>query len=232
MSEGKGKIKSVKKILFHAALALVALAVSAVGSFSLARYISSGGMDDSATVADLGIKIYKFSDRQALVENIDFTQVVPGADIPAPHIELKLQSEVSYTLFVKVTTTGFSQWETDTQDNTKIIGAKVIGKNHNDKEHEWVKYTLGERWDYVTSSYDDENNVRTSTYKYNLATDVKNDPADYVFKPTKSYDFTGDDELQILDGDVIYISQYYDHKKAEKFTLSFETYIHQVLTTQ
>lgn len=232
MSKAKGKIKSVKKILLYAVLPVVVLAVSLAGSFSLARYISSGGLDDSANVANLGIEIYKLSDRQELVEKIDFTQVVPGADIPAPHIQLKLKSEVSYTLFIKVTTTGFSQWETDTQDKTKIIGAKVMGEDHNDNEREWVKYTLGERWDYVTSSYDDKTNVRTSTYKYNLATDVKNDTADYVFKPTVQYDFTDKNELQILKGDVIYISQYYDHEKAEKFTLTFETYIHQVLTPQ
>ena len=202
MSSGKSKIG---RILLRTACVLLGLGVVAAGTISYAKYISGEEEKQSSIVANMGVELFELVEfgsatAQEKVE-IDYSKVVPGADIPGPHIRLQIESEVSWSLFVKVT-----------QSNNLPI---------RDRDgHDIVAYYIDlEHWTQVGEPTVKRDSTEY-TYQYND-----------VFRPIKRYDFTGANEIAILSGgggeDVIYVSQYYD--RMTKFSLSFETYIRQVL---
>lgn len=260
MSRGKIINQSFGYILFWTVCVLLSLAIFTIGSFSYARYISSNDENSSAGVANMGIEVFELEKGGSLVTNIDYTQVVPGADIPGPHIKLKMCSEVSWSLYVKVTEYGFPVADGEGGDNSldekngNAIAANVtVGKDENGEDkkewHNVVMYEMSDEWELVDTQTVTENDEEyyVKTYKYTFK-----DTKTGVFKPATQYDYTGSDEIELLMGDVIFISQYYgdyfygDYKDSEvedgdseylpphyrqdiKFGLSFETYIRQVL---
>lgn len=199
MSRGKHIKTPLGRILFRASFILAGVAVIAAGSVSYAKHLSAEEAKQSAGVANMGVTLFE------LVENgnaandlrIDYTKVVPGADIPGPHIRLKINSEVSWLLFVKVTTNNFP----------------IMGVDADGNEMETVTYEMAEGWKQVGAPTV-KGNVTEYTYQYN-----------YVFLPAVEHDYT----IGILEDDVIFVSQYFNHETASNFSLSFETYIRQFM---
>lgn len=243
-----------KKFVFRTAVVLICLAVLAAGTVSYAKYFSFFEKNSSASVANVGIEVFEINKYGSLATNIDFSQIVPGADIPGPHIKLKMNSEVNWSLFVKVTERGFpvEEWLDDVPGNS--ISARVtVGKDENGDDiiqyHDVISYFMSENWERIDTVKEVDKKsgeiYYVKTYKYTS-----------VFVAGKSYNFTneegkGEGEIALLAGDFIEVSQYYgdynyggyfdsgiDGKDPEykpphyqqsiKFGLKFETYIKQV----
>lgn len=217
MSRGKIVIKPIGRILLRTAVILLSLAVVAVGTFSYAKYVYNSETEDSASAASMGIEIFELEERGTTIQNIDFTKVVPGADIPGPHIRLKINAEVNYSLFVKIT-------------QSKVMPTYTyFDEFGHEVEEPSVAYLMSEDyWTPYGNPYDVDGNKTVYTYKYN-----------FVFKAGQKYNYTNDKyegyktegEIKILYGDVIYVSQYYNEYykgNPQNFTLSFETSIRQV----
>lgn len=226
MSKEKIVKKSFGKILLRTAVILLSLTVFAAGSISYAKYISVNSTDDSANIAGMGIEIFELNEHGKRVENIDYTKVVPGADIPGPHIKLKINSEVNYSLFVKITRSTSMPTHSYTYIDENGEEVPVI--------EDTVYYFLSPyNWDQYGKPYIDGDKT-VETYQYIVSSE--NGKKDYAFKAATQYNYTNEDdgkikangEIEILGNDVIYVSQYYDYKNSPKFTLSFEVYIRQV----
>lgn len=170
-----------------------------------ARYATSGDSDDTGNVASVGIESFELFEHGNGVESIDYTKVVPGADIPGPHVKLKIDAQVNYTLYVKVTSVNFPPADGD------------------GNEVQTVSYSLSETWRLVNTTTEQKGNDKytVSTYEYIVGTEGEN--TDCVFKAGTPYEM----EIKILKDDVIYISQYYD-PDTTKFTLAFEAYLRQI----
>lgn len=208
MNRGQIRKMSYKKILYWTACVLIGLTLTALTvSEVYARFISSKNSDESANVASVGIEIFELKEYGKTVEHIDLTKVVPGADIPGPHIKLRINSEVNYSLFVKV----------------KVPNANCIKFILDDSdtvtEEQTITYRMSKNWQIYGDPYD-EGGETVYTYQYSS-----------VFKAGQQYDCTGENEIEILDGDEIYVSQYYneyDKETPQNFTLTFEALIRQV----
>lgn len=229
MSGGKLTKTSIGKILLRTLPFLLGIAIIVVGSVSYAKYVSSHAIDDSASTAGMGIEIFELDKYGSQETNVDYTQIVPGADIPGPHIKLRINSEVSYTLYVKVTETGFPvPVEADKENKNSLyystrnaIVGNIKDKDGNTTPHEVISYDMSSRWAWVATELGEINGVKycTKTYKYNVVGDVSESTvsSDYIFKPTTKYNYTDVDvkdyttlkELQLLANDSIFISQYY-----------------------
>lgn len=199
----RGKI-SIGRILLLPSFMLIGILVFIAGTVSYAKYVSGEESKQSAGIANMGVELFELVEYGKPVNElkIDYTKVVPGADIPGPHIRLMINSEVSWTLFVRVTQTGLP----------------LKGVNEHDREIDTIYYEMSENWAQVPG--------QEGLYRY-IVNDPKESEHDYVFKPATVHDYTGESEIAILAGDMIYVSQYYD--KASEFTLSFEAYIRQTL---
>ena len=238
MTRGK-----LKKILLRTAFVLVGVTVFAVGSFSLARYVSSEEAESSAGVARLGIKVFELKDGD-LRANIDYTQVVPGFDIPVPCISLHLESEVSYTLYLKVTEGSDVGAVHDWSDPLFTMGNAIKGLDDKGNTHDVVSYSMAPWWSYMATDADDyvENGMtyHVKYYRYNLAADTDHGgsaapdvKADYMFKAGEEYNYTAGEAgmIELLNGGAIIISQYYGVRDDDppRFSLGFEAYIRQTL---
>ena len=212
MSREKFFKSSLGRILFGMTFVLLAVLLVVAGTLSYAKYINTEEEKQSAGVANMGVELFEFVEYGNVPEGtivkdlkIDFTKVVPGADIPGPHIQLKINSEVSYSLFVKVTATP--------RDPGKTFPLMWSGEKV-------VEFNMSEKWEKVEG--------QEGLYRYIVKS--ANGVNDCVFKPATKYDYTGIDEIQLLEADVIYISQYYPfYDPSYEFTLSFETFVRQVL---
>ena len=116
-----------------------------------AKYIVSGNVNDSAQVADTGIRNMELLEHQAELKNgkyklndeevtgNEYKKVIPGVDIPKdPFIRLELEPNVKYELYVKVT--------------------------RSDPFPETVTYSLSEKWKLSESLSDTDQGV--FVYKY------------------------------------------------------------------
>ena len=204
MSRGKLIKSSLGRKLLRASFILVGIAVVAAGTVSYAKYISGKESKQSAGIANMGVELFELVEYGNPVNDlkIDYTKVVPGADIPGPHIRLMINSEVSWTLFVRVTQTG--------------LPLKFV--NEHDREIDTIYYEMSKNWAQVPG--------QEGLYRY-IVNDPKESEHDYVFKPATVHNYTGKSEIEILANDTIYVSQFYDQRS--KFTLSFEAYIRQTL---
>lgn len=187
---------------------LFVLSLLAAMSFGevYARYVTSDDADGTGNVASVGIESFELFEHAKGVESIDYTKVVPGADIPGPHVKLKIDAQVDYTLYVKVTAINFPP--ADGEGN----------------EVQTVSYSLSEdTWRLVNTTTEQKGNDKytVSTYEYIVGTE--GGKQNCVFKAGTPYEM----EIGILKDDVIYISQYYD-PQTTKFTLAFEAYLRQV----
>lgn len=230
MSRGKLLKKPYRSILYWtvcilAVVTLVAFAVSAV----YAKYVTSGSLDDSANVASVGIEEFELVDHGAHAnkdtgvdtgvakwENsleYNCAKVIPGVDISGPHIKLKINSAVNYTLYVKV----------------KVPNVDFIKfGNGNPTTKQTVTYRMSDYWYEDRTHRVTEKDYTIYTYMYN----VNEDPVarlDFVFKAGNSYSYTDGNEIRLLASDRIYVSEHFDYKTAKDFNLSFEAYIRQVI---
>lgn len=225
MSRGKIFKKSYRNVLYLAISVFVAIALLiALSATSLAKYISSQKKGDSAGVAGMGIKVFELIEHGSHGEEddaeytegqidlkYDCEKIIPGVDIPGPHIKLKIDSAVSCALYVKV--------------NVPKVDCIKFGDGEPTKT-QTVTYKIDSKWALqsdLTQEVSSGDTVYTVyTYKY-----------EDVFNPATEYNHTKDGtgalgEIPVLDGDVIKISQYY--KSSSEFTLTFNAYIKQVLS--
>lgn len=191
-------------------LLIVAIIMLAVWSISrvYAKYVSFDNPNSSANVAGVGVEIFNLVQYGQAVAGIDYSKVVPGADIPGPHIQLKINSEVSYTLYVDVTIHGCPTY-----------------LNDDGEEVDAVYFGLTDKWEFVKSA--DNGGYTTSTYKY--VVDNTNNVKNYVFKAGVEHKYIDADEITVLQDDVIYVSELYRNSVDGAFSLKFEAYIQQVL---
>lgn len=244
MSRGKLNNKSINKILLRSSFILLAVMMFALGSVSYAKYVSTNDTDDSAGVAGMGVELFEMDKYGSYAANIDYTQVVPGADIPGPRISLKLNSEVSYTIYLRVTEASDSDAGFGTQDTEYQRGNTIKGKDGEGRTHDIVAYSLAPWWTYeggMDPYTEGSITYKVKIYKYNLAADnthpehyVSPTAKNHVFKPATVYDYTADGAktIQVLQYDSILISQYYGVQTKPKFYLSFEAFIRQSVDAQ
>lgn len=225
---GRKFIKTtVGKVLLRTLPLLLGAAVFVAGSVSLAKYVYTSSLNDSAGTASIGIEVFELDQYGSTEQYIDYTQIVPGSDIPGPHIKLRLNSEVSYTLYVQVTETGDFPLPKDDKDplyssNRNAIKGDVRDKNGAVSKHEVISYSMSSRWkliETVIGKMEDGTKCCTKTYKFNVEGSVgSNDKdSDYMFKPATKYNYTNVEtenyttlyELPVLEFDAIIVSQYY-----------------------
>lgn len=174
----------------------------------LAKYVTSDEASNSANVAGVGVEILNLVQYGQAVAGLDYSKVVPGADIPGPHIQLKINSEVSYTLYVRITVQNLPSY---TNDDGETVNT--------------VYFDLTDDWTFVDSV--DADNYTTSTYKY--VVDTTNNVKNYVFNAGEEHEYIGDNEITILKNDLIYVSDRYSDRDGMPFSIKFEVYIRQVL---
>ena len=225
MSRGNIMKKPLGRILFWTICIVLAVAVCTAGSISYAKYISSENMNDHSDVANMGVELFELQEHGVLRQNVDLTQVVPGADIDGPHIRLKINSEVSYTLFLRIIHDEFPE------------SYKYIDEEGVENVVDTVYYTvMKDQWTLYEAYKDGDKYVEV----YQFVVSNENGEKDHVFKASTPYNYTyyGEGamgEITVLLGDVIYISQYYDYTfvrnqgHTKDFTISFEAFIRQVM---
>ena len=210
----KTKKQSLGSMLYRTACVLLALVMlTAWAVFGVyAKYATEGGSNDSAGVAKVGVEVFNLVQYGQTVAGIDYSKVVPGADIPGPHIQLKINSEVSYTLYLEITSSNCP-----------------IYLNVDGNEVKVVYFDLTDKWELVKTV--NEDNYTTCTYKY--VVNVINGEKDYVFKAGVEHLYTDTNEITILQDDVIYVSERYAELNASNgessFSLKFVTYVQQVM---
>ena len=207
-------------ILFVASFAFVGLMMFTVGTVSLARYTTSQEVEEDAGVANIGIKTFELVPRgneywngveannpEANGLKVDYNLFIPGFDIPGPHLRLNLESEVSYRVYLKVT-----QPKTFP---TRIIDSETV---------KTVSFSIADEWKQTDST---ENKDGTITYIYEY---------DYFFRAGETYNYTdtGEGEIEILEDDKIYVSEYYMADKSAtaskpELKLTFEAFIRQAM---
>lgn len=231
---------NLKKILIRSSFILAGVAVFAVGSFSLAKYVHSEEEKGAAGVARMGVKVFELTSGSRS-ESIDYTQAVPGFDIPVPRISLHLDSEVGYSLYLKVMETSNSDNVAHDWTNPEFaMGNAIHGLDADGKQCDVVSYTMAPWWVFQASENVVENGkeYRVKYYKYNLAADpdhegdASTEETDFMFKPATVYDYTGtDNTIGLLMSDAIIVSQHYGvlDEKPPQFYIGFEAYIQQTL---
>ena len=193
-------------------LIIVVMLVAWTFSGVYAKYVTSESSSSTANVAGIGVEIFKLVEHGKAVEEFDYSNVVPGVDIPGPHIQLKIKSEVSYTLYLDVTTRNLPLY-------INVDGEQV----------QVVYFDMTSDWELVNTVTTD--NYTTNTYKY--VVDATDNANNYVFKAGEEHSYLGDKEITVLKNDVIYVSEKYGtiYGKGEdvSFSIKFNAYIKQVL---
>ena len=243
----------IKRVLYQAGFVILALLAFGALSFSYAKYIASRESDNSAGVANVGVEVFElvkpedddydwswfkttYSDDgigagykgKAVV---DYEQIVPGADIPAPYINLKINSEVSYTLYVKVKVS---------QNLPHYI--KEVDANGYPVTEETI-YCLpdDDQWTVIGDQTKKEGDCFVYTYKY-IVDNTATDDSQYIFKAGTKYEEKDEygnataKKISILYNDLIYVSDKYGRAEfgtwndsATPFTIEFEIFIRQTL---
>lgn len=187
---------------------VIALSIGVV----YARYVNLDKSNNSANVANVGVEIFNLVAYGKAIEGIDYSNIVPGVDIPGPHIQLKINSEVSYALFLQVTVCNCPTY-------VNVDGEKA----------EVVYFALTDDWELINTVT--EENYTTFSYKYIV--DTTDDVNNYVFKAGENHIYVDSNEIKILQDDVIYVSQNYSdiygNGEDLSFFIKFESYIQQVL---
>lgn len=236
MSRGNFIKKSYKAILYWAVFAIVAITLIALSATSLAKYVVSESADGgSANVLGVGVEelelvtdwqmrpgtggdpdpgkdpddpdIGSGSGNQAAI-NYDASKIIPGVDIVAPRIKLKINSSVNYSLYIKVSVpkfdfVNFGGTEGDISKTTTLV------------------YKMTDKWVEEESLRITTTEYTVYTYKYNLG-------EGFVFEAGESYSYEDEEAIRILNDDTIFVSQYFKGKDIEGFKLSFEAYVRQV----
>lgn len=228
MSKGKIFNKSYRNVLYLAISCFVIVALLiALSSTSLAKFISSHNSDQSAGTAKMGIETFELIEHGKHGEKDDTTvkgtqlkydckKIIPGVDIPGPHVKLKIESEVSCALYVKV--------------NVPNVTCIKFGDGK-PTATQTVTYKMADGWEAEGASETvTVGGVEYTVYTYKYAN---------VFNPATKYNHTEETgalgEISVLDGDAIKVSQYYKSSSedgvSQKFSLTFNAYVRQVLTT-
>ena len=202
--------RSFASVLFRTACILLIITILAVWSVSVvfARFVNSDNSNNSADVAGVGVEVFNLVEYGQAVAGIDYSKVVPGADIPGPHIRLKINSEVSYALYIDIT-----------------VHNKPTYINDDGEEVDAVYFDLTDNWEFVKAV--ENGGYTTSTYKF--VVDKTNNVKNYVFKAGEEHTYVGNNEITILQDDVIYVSEFYRNSGNGAFSLKFEAYIQHVL---
>lgn len=234
----------IKKVLYVAGFVILALMICAAWSFSYAKYISSQKSNNNSNVAGVGVEhfelvkpeddnydwevikyIYRDTEIGASYKGIvKYDQVLPGVDLPAPYINLKIYSEVSYRLYVRIKVSKQLPWYNYIDEHGNVAYASAINANLVD-----YKTELYDTWEPVTSESVDGEKYTVYTYK-----------SKEVYKAGQRYNDKTDPgkpmKVSILSDDLIYVSQYYGLKdelnpgyNTPSFTIEFEAFIRQVL---
>lgn len=245
--------RSFRGILYRAVCILFAL--TAISSWAVsgvyAKYIGSNSVDATAGVARMGVvtfellerkvkdvsteldkiigtdedpgldMLYEFTDEYVKPgEGNKYEKVIPGTDIPKdPFINLELKNnEVSYELLLEVTETGF------------ILEPTYDGK---DGTYRLIDYKLTDDWELVGEKVQNG----TSLYRYvGNAEGVVNGV--FLAGTPHKYSKEADSAIQILVGDKITVSQYFNSEPVDKttgkvkrveFSLKFTAYLQQVI---
>lgn len=218
-------LKKYRKILLRSTCILLALALFTMASYSLAKYVSTNEEKTDAGVAKLGIEIFELTDSGKTDTTIDYTKIVPGANISGPSIKLKMYSEISWSIYVTVTEIGFPVGpEEDKDEENSLDKAKgnsitaqtsVVDENGETRRvnHQVISYYMADDWSLsetkrCTGTADDG-----TQYTYYVKTYVYNK----VFKPATKYNHTNEFfndyetlyEIPLLAGSEIFVSQYY-----------------------
>lgn len=220
MSRERFVKKSYVSILYWAVCIIIVLTLIGLTLGEVyAKYISSNNSDDSANVANVGVEVFELvehGEEKNTQYYYDCKKIIPGVDIPGPHVKLKINSEVSYALYVKVTV-----------PNAKCI--KYGNDGNSPTEEQTVTFSVLSEWGSPVETQevkDKTSNVLLYTvYTYKYAT---------VFKPATEYNYTKDEgalgEIKVLEGDVVKVSQYFKPDSEDfSFSLAFEAYIRQVI---
>lgn len=237
---GKSLGKSFGAMLYRAVCILLVFTVLTSWSVSglYAKYVSGSSVDENANVARMGIEEFKLIDRAEATSARDFSKLVPGADIPAPHISLKINSEVSYTLYLKITLTIPSGLESMQSNDKHVCVAytddsgsvsNIVYFTVDSSKWEFVKTVSGTDSSDQTQQGDDATDGNQTTTATTTLTYVYKYKTNFVAGTT--YDYTADSaQLKITTGDVIYVSQYYDKTNSgSEFSLSFDAYLKQYI---
>lgn len=246
MSRGKILKKTYRSILYWSVCALIVITLVAFAiSEVYAKYVTSGGLNDSANVAGVGVEVFELvghgdhgtedtfvAEWNNTGRKYECNLLIPGVDIPGPHVKLKINSDVSYTLYIKVKV-------------PKNVGCLSFvnavdqplpdDEEVDDKEEKTVFLKMNRHWVEERAYREKSDDYIVYTFKYSL-TDAATVP-DYVFKAGVEYVHDTDEtEIEILNDDRIYVSDKFDYSafkhetvNAVDFTLSFEAYIRQVI---
>lgn len=238
-------------VLYRAVCIL--LVITALTSWSVsglyAKYVSAGSVDENANVARIGIEQFKLIHRAKATTSRDYSKLVPGADIPAPHVSLKINSEVSYTLYLNITLTIPADLANSQSDYKHVC---VAYTDDSGSVSDIVYFTVdSSKWVFVktvsgTDSSDqtqqgDDAATGTDGNQVGATTSAQYTTITYVYKYTTNfvagttYDYTTN-QLEIITGDVIYVSENYNREKlpanALEFSLGFDLYLKQYISEE
>ena len=193
-------------------LLIVAILATLTISGVYALYVNSNNSSNAAGVAGVGVEIFNLVEHGQAVAGVDYSNVVPGVDIPGPHIQLKIKSEVSYTLYVVVKVSNLPTYI-----------------NADGEEVQAIYFDLTSDWELVQTVETDG----TTAYTYKYVVSTIDGEKNYVFTAGKQHTYLNDNEIAILQNDVIYVSEKYGelcrNGEDTSFSVKFETYIQQVI---
>lgn len=213
------KLNNINNLSFGSimcrALCLLLIAIILIGwtvSGVYAKYVDAGKSSNTANIAGLGVELFNLVEHGQAIAGIDYSNVMPGVDIPGPHIQLKINSEVSYTLYLEVTARNFPIYVNVDGEQVKV-----------------VYFDVTDNWELIkTVEADGE-----TTYTYKYVVDKTNNENNCVFKAGKEHIYVDEKEITVLKDDVIYVSEKYGdlYRKGEdvSFSLRFKAYVQQVL---
>lgn len=205
---------SVGSTLWRALCILLIVAILVVLSVSgvYAKYATSDNSSNSANVAGVGVEIFNLVEHGKAVAGADYSKVIPGVDIPGPHVQLKINSEVSYTLYLQITTRNFPIYINVDGEQVKV-----------------VYFDVTDNWELINTVEVGGN----TTYTYKYVVDNTDNTKNYVFKAGVEHTYVEANEITVLKDDVIYVSERYSelygNSENLSFLLKFEAYIQQVL---
>ena len=193
-------------------LLIVAMLVAWSVSGVYAKYVTADNSSNSANVAGVGVEIFNLVEHGKAIAGADYSKVIPGVDIPGPHIRLKINSEVSYTLYLEITARNFPTYINVDGQQVKV-----------------VYFDLTDDWELVNTAQAGSN----TTYTYKYVVDKTNNVNNYVFKAGETHSYVDEDEITVLQNDVIYVSEKYSELYGNSdqlsFFLKFNAYVQQVV---
>ena len=154
--------------LCRAVCLLLIVAILVVWSVGVvyAKYVTSDSSSNSAGVAQVGVETFNLVEHGQAVAGTDYSKVIPGVDIPGPHIQLKINSEVNYTLYLEITSRNFPTYVNVNGEQVKV-----------------VYFDLTDDWELVKTVESGSN----TTYTYKYIVDKIDNVNNYVFTAGKTH---------------------------------------------